>query len=218
MFSLYFWPLTTLLDQFLSILARYTLLLIPGYFIIYRVLIIFFKTPLSNCHYSVIMIWPSCKVLLIAETQTLSTTCAGVLLSCSSRTMRHWSCHRWHCDKLLLEAIMRIYIIPWHLASHSKHYRCAASCLYGLWERPCAYVCVHVDYLSLTFSLAVHMVLCGKQQRGNANLELCNFFFLMHVCVYLYLCVCLRATVSELEYTVIKGKACHSCVSRGWGD
>lgn len=215
MFSLYFWHLTTLLDHFLSILARYTLLQIAGYFINCRVLIIFFKT--SNYHYSIIMIWPSCKVLLIAETQTLSTTCAGALLSCSSRTMRHWSCHRWHCDKLLLEAIMRIYIIPWHLASHSKHYQCAASCLYGLWERPCMYVCVRVDYLSLTFSLTVHMVLCRKQQRGNANLESCNIFF-PRVCVYLYLCVCLCATVSELEYTVIKGKACHSCVSRGWGD
>lgn len=197
MFSLYFWPLTTLLDQFLSILARYTLLLIPGYFIIYRVLIIFFKTPLSNCHYSVIMIWPSCKVLLIAETQTLSTTCAGVLLSCSSRTMRHWSCHRWHCDKLLLEAIMRIYIIPWHLASHSKHYRCAASCLYGLWERPCAHVCVcvwtiflwHLALLSTWFS-------AGSSNVGMPILNCATFFFNACLCVFisvcLFVCNCVR--------------------------
>lgn len=58
------------------------------------------------------------------------------------------------------------------------------------------YVCVRVDYLSLTFSLAVHMVLCRKQQRGNANLESCNFFFFACLCVFisvcLFVCNCVR--------------------------
>lgn len=65
------------------------------------------------------------------------------------------------------------------------------------------HVCARgIKYLSLTFSLAVHMALCRKRQRGNANLESCNILFL---CVCLFMWVCFLATMSELEYTVIKG-------------
>lgn len=50
-------------------------------------------------------------------------------------------------------------------------------------------------------------------------------YHILYVCVCVFtVCVCVRvcvyfcASFSELEYTVIKGEACHSCVSRGWGD
>lgn len=42
-----------------------------------------------------------------------------------------------------------------------------------------------------------------------------------YLCVCVCLCVCVPvccATMSELASTVIKGNACHSCVSRGQGD
>ena len=156
------------------------------------------------------------------HTHTLDLLCVGLpgpplcpALENSWRTMRHWSGQRWHCDELLLEAIMRIYIIPWHLASHSTQCwgRCGVSCQCWVCECSCMHVlcvcvcvcvcvCAHgIKYLSLTFSLAVHMALCRKKQHGNANLATYYYF----VCECVSMCICFCATVSELEYTVIKG-------------
>lgn len=54
-----------------------------------------------------------------------------------------------------------------------------------------------IKSLSLTFSLAVHMALCRKEATWEC--QSCNILFL---CVCLSVCFC--ATVSGLEYTVIK--------------
>lgn len=80
--------------------------------------------------------------------------------------------------------------LTFSLTLHTLSVLCVLSLL-GFWT--CLYACVcarGIKYLSLTFSLAVHMALCRKQQRGNANLESCNILFL---CVCVYLCGCLSA-------------------------
>lgn len=109
----------------------------------------------------------------------------------SWRTIRHHSGQRWHCDELLLEAIMWIYISPWHLASHSTHYQRCVSCLCWVSERVCMHVCVHVELNIFPWHLA-SLSTWHSAGSGNVGMPILNpatYYF----CVCAYLCGCLSA-------------------------
>lgn len=135
-----------------------------------------------------------CELLLLLELHCTA-------LQNSWRTMRHWSGQCWHCDELLLEAIMQIYIIPWHLASHSTHYQRWVSCLRWVFE--CAYmhvrVCVHVKLSTFPWHLALLSTWCSAE-RGNVRIE---FYKMLLLYVFLYIYVCLF--LCQKWNTVIKG-------------
>lgn len=93
-----------------------------------------------------------------------------------------------------LEAMMWICIIPWHLASLSTHYQCWVS---GIFEcmRLCVWVCARgIKYPSLTFSLAVHVVLQEEATRACQSWTAQHIFLVpptmcVYLCVRLHMCV-----------------------------
>lgn len=115
----------------------------------------------------------------------------------SWRTMRHWSGQRWHCDELLLEAIMGIYIIPWHLASHSTHYQCGMSCLCRVFECSWMHVCVHMELNIFPWHLA-SLSTWRSAGRGNVGMPILNpatYYFFVCVCLCVHVSVCLCVSV-----------------------